>query len=48
MKMMTYCVLLEVFNVHSEELSDDDDSNDDNVGTTAPPFSEKSKERKTT
>ena len=37
---------LEVFNVHSENLSEDDDSNDDNVETTAPPTSKKAKKRK--
>ena len=28
---------LEVFNIHIEDLSDDNNSNDDNVETTAPP-----------
>ena len=28
---------LEVFNIHIEDLSDDSNSNDDNVETTAPP-----------
>ena len=36
----------EVFNVHSEDLPDDDDSNDDNVETIAPPTSKKAKKGK--
>ena len=37
---------LEVFNVHNEDLSDGDDSTDDNVETTAPSSSKKAKKGK--
>ena len=36
----------EDFNVHNKDLSDDDESSDDNIETTAPPTSDKAKEEK--
>ena len=37
---------LEFFNVHNEDLSDDNESNDDNIETTAPPTSKRAKKGK--